>query len=326
MKLFSGLTGEKSGDIDRYPFPLFYFLYDIPYWINIAMMNLKKHGYKPELYWRIYYKGTDYLSAKIIFERVKKDEYISDQTIIVGLGDKNIIEVFPKCEDEFEEKSLYELMSEKDRFEFSMKIYSSYIAKGDNYSTEKAVITHIIAPTPELIYPRKAWLRALRELTGHIYEVEEGYLISAFQKTGNPEEDKAWIRATVRAMTDVFKGRKAFVFSLSDKYSLDKNMPENIYTWSIPEKILKDIISEEIITLAAIDISCYIKIFLKEIGSPDFKDQEKIIETVNSLKLEYKVAEGINILNLANVLRSIAYGGHSIREDAVIRARIELIT
>lgn len=328
----SMITSENEANIHLTPFPIFHLLGNLSFWIDKFLDEIKNRNLVPELLWDINYIEAEYETYTLEMKRlVEKSQDRPPNAFMVGKNAEGKEELccVLVCGSEKETDCLIEKMDEHNAFRIKLnRIIETNLAR-----EEIQILTgvdvggdakhFVLAPTPELLAVRAKWKELIENPSETIISPEKGLYFACFKAKKSKEENKETFDTIMKDILSKID-KKPFIFQLIDP--LKKKMPieEPFIGWAFEKDTKQKVFQNEVLTLGAIDVGHYLDAYMAVLKKHNITFELNKDQALQSLQI-LSTYHGLPLtINFANALLSIAYEGHSLKEEAYIKAKSDI--
>ena len=322
--------GATSG-LANLPFPVFRYLPDLEGHLRRSVRSLEKSGLKVSTLWGISYAGSTINDYTVTFEPLTAPpKGIPANALLVGFPSDGEATETPVAvyvaqgANDDETADIIESMGTKRRFELTLP---RIVHHGPGDDVQQQIL---VAATPELLSPRNAWeevvMSALEDDDLVIRKLEEGLVIAAFPAKADKKSNNEALEQISSLMREKIRG-KPFLFNLLDPLinPIDDIKIDDLGRWGISIESRKAVLSGRILAVGMIDVETYINHYLwvfEKVGVP--LGSVNISELANEMGAIIPV-HGKQLRAFFNrAIMSIAYEGHSLKEEAMIKGRCDV--
>lgn len=322
--------GVTSG-LANLPFPVFRYLPDLEGHLKRSVRRLQKSGLKVSTLWGISYAGSTINDYTVTFEPLTAPpKGIPANALLVafpsdGEATETPVAVYvAQGANDDETADIIESMGTKRRFELTLPRIVHH-GPGDGVQTQI-----LVAATPELLSPRKVWeevvMSALEDNDLVMRDLEEGLVIAAFPAEADKKANNEALEQIASLMREKIRG-KPFLFNLLDPLinPRDGVKIDDLGRWGISIESRKAVLSGEVIAVGMIDVETYINHYLwvfEKVGVP--LGSVNVPELANEMGAIIPI-HGKQLRAFFNrAIMSIAYEGHSLKEEAQIKGRCDV--
>ncbi|MDP7078850.1 MAG: hypothetical protein QF415_03095 [Candidatus Undinarchaeales archaeon] len=313
------------------PFPVFRYLPDLEGHLKRSVRSLEKSGLKVSTLWGISYAGSTINDYTVTFEPLTSPpKGIPANALLVGFPSEGEASELPVAvyvaqgANDDETADIIESMGTKRRFELTLP---RIVHHGEGDGVQHQIL---VAATPELLSPRNAWeevvMSALEDDDLVIRNLEEGLVIAAFPAEADKKANNEALEQIASLMREKIRG-KPFLYNLLDPLinPRDDIKIDDLGKWGISIDARKAVLGGEVIAVGMIDVEAYINNYLwvfEKVGVP--LGNVNISELANEMGAIIPV-HGKQLRAFFNrAIMSIAYEGHSLKEEAMIKGRCDV--
>jgi len=313
------------------PFPIFRYLPDLEGHLKRSVRSLKKSGLKVSTLWSISYVGSTMNDYTVSFEPLTAPpKGIPPNALLVGFpaegestGTPVAVYVAQGANDD-ETADIIESMGTMRRFDLALP---RIVHHGPGEGAQTQIL---VAATPELLAPRAAWeevvMSALEDDDLVMRNLEDGFVIAAFPAEADKKANNEALDQIASLMQEKIRG-KPFLFNLLDPLinPRDDMKIDDLGRWPISIESRKAVLSGKVLAVGMIDVEAYINHYLwvfekvgvplGSVNVPELADEMGAIIPVHGKQLRA-------FFNRA--IMSIAYEGHSLKEEAMIKGRCDV--